>query len=299
MTHNTVQIKSNLRQSFPGLEVEDVVIMGEGFRSVAVGVDDRLVFLIGKHERAAKGFEREFEILPRIATALPVQIPNPEHFIKQSETFPFGVLGYPKIQGRTLTKALIPEVDLKKLARDVALLLAELHGFNFGSCDLESPRFFEEDRKLMNDVLPALKRLLPKNEYVLIENWWQSYLGDDANFEFEPVFIHGDLWYENFILDAELKRLVGVVDFEACGLGDIAREFAPLSYLGAEFLNTVVSNYASQKEIDGDGLKKRIQDQWARREFGGVRYSMVQDDEDELWDSIKKIKQGPIFNHLL
>ena len=35
-----------------------------------------------------------------------------------------------------------------------------------------------------------------------------------GDLDYSPVQIHGDLWYENLIIDEGCERLVGVVDFE-------------------------------------------------------------------------------------
>lgn len=53
-------------------------------------------------------------------------------------------------------------------------------------------------------------------------------------------YIHGDLWYENYILN-DNNELVGIVDFEGSGMGDPAYDIAALYYLGTDFINKVLS----------------------------------------------------------
>ncbi len=224
------------------------------------------------------------------------QIPTPQYFIESSEAFPFGVLCYPKIDGITLTKELIRKTNLPILALDIANFLVALHGLDARSFGLEHPDLFEEDQKLKKDVLPTLKRILSTSEQTLVVEWWKVYQEGEENFMFEPSLIHGDLWYENFLLEKDLQHLVGIIDFEACRLGDPASDFAPLYYLGSDFLEAVFSDYASKREVDLAAFRKRIQRHWEKREFGGIRYSIQNNDESELHDSIKKIRRGPILN---
>jgi aminoglycoside phosphotransferase (APT) family kinase protein len=271
-------------------------LIGEGFRSIAIEADGQYIVLIGKHSKSSEAFLQDKVILPQIADLLPCEIPTPQYFIESSEAFPFGVLCYPKIDGITLTKELIRKTNLPILALDIANFLVALHGLDARLFGLEHPDLFEEDQKLKKDVLPTLKRILSTSEQTLVVEWWKVYQEGEENFMFEPSLIHGDLWYENFLLEKDLQHLVGIIDFEACRLGDPASDFAPLYYLGSDFLEAVFSDYASKREVDLAAFRKRIQRHWEKREFGGIRYSIQNNDESELHDSIKKIRRGPILN---
>lgn len=55
------------------------------------------------------------------------------------------------------------------------------------------------------------------------------------------IFIHGDLWYENYILD-DNDELTGIIDFENAKYGDPASDISALCYLGNEFIMNLLRN---------------------------------------------------------
>ena len=50
-------------------------------------------------------------------------------------------------------------------------------------------------------------------------------------------YIHGDLWEENMIISKDYQDLVGIVDFDNFGLGDISKDYATLLDFGFDFIN--------------------------------------------------------------
>jgi len=294
-SQNIDELQTSLRKELGKLEVQSLKLIGEGFRSIAAETDDHIV-LVGKHQDASKSFRRDHAILPKIAGSLPIEVPSPDYFIESSESFPFGVLCYPKIRGTVITKGIIREINLQNLTGEIAGFLVALHSVNTDSLELTLLDIFEENQQLRDHILPTLEQILDRRERNLVVRWWKEYLENDDHFKFKPVLVHGDLWYENLILTQNLQNLVGVIDFEACGLRDPAADFAPLMHLGLCFCQDVFFAYSKDRENDSVAFHKRIQLHWERREFGGIRYSILNDDRKELADSIQKLRQGPILN---
>jgi len=98
-------------------------------------------------------------------------------------------------------------------------------------------------------------------------------------------FIHGDLWYENYILN-DNNELVGIVDFEGSGMGDPAYDIAALYYLGTGFINKVLSYY---KYTDED-LIKRVSMLIKAREIADFD-DMVKNYPEEVEEQVDKIKK--------
>ena len=71
-----------------------------------------------------------------------------------------------------------------------------------------------------------------------ILSWFNEYKNYLLTFN-DYHFIHGDLWYENYILN-DNNELVGIVDFEGSGMGDPAYDIAALYYLGTGFINMIM-----------------------------------------------------------
>lgn len=294
ITRNTDKIKKELSK-FLDFKINNIKIIGEGFRSIAIEVNDEFVFLIGKVPQASKTFSKEYKILPHIQNST-YKIPCPKWYIESTNELSYGFLGYTKIEGIILTQKLIEKTNLQNLAKDVASFLVELHSLDVNNLKLESPNFFDDDKKLYDSILPTLKQIFTKNEYALIVQWWEMYLNEKTNFNFSPKFVHGDVWPENFVIDKNLQHLIGIIDFEACGLGNPACDFAPLNYIGSDFLENVLLSYTEKVGIDDLTLRQRIDRQWEKREFGGLLYAIENNDEEELHDSIMKIRKGPILS---
>ena len=293
-TENIDALRNALRSELEGLDVQHLDFIGEGFRSIVAETDDHII-LIGKHPGSAESFKKEYTLLPGIAKSLPCEVPRPDYFA-ESELFPYGVMGYPKICGVVLSMENIDEANLQNVSAEVAEFLVALHNLDTRPLGLNQPDYLEQDRQLRDHVLPTLERVMERREFNLIDRWWKEYLENEDNFRFDPAFGHGDLWYENLILSQNLQHIVGVIDFEACGLRDPASDFAPLNHLSLDFCREVSSIYAKQKGLDLVPFDKCIQRHWEKREFGGIRYSIKNGDQDELNDSIRKLRRGPILS---
>lgn len=293
------EIEHGLRKQIPELAIGHIAIVAEGFRSVAVVVNGETIFLIGKHPQAVATFAKEQRLLPVLADRVPLAVPQPRWFAAHTPDFPHGFLGYPKLHGRSLTAELIAAADLDRIAADVAGFLIALHCFPVTQAQTlgvpAAEGWITEEAQLWAEIRPLLKERLPANEYVAVDVWWDRYLHQIAATPFAPVLIHGDLWYENLILGKDLQQVVGVVDFEACQIHDPALDFSPLHYLGMDFVEAVLQHYLPHSAKREDLFRLRMRRHWERREFGGLHYSLRYNDEEELQESIEKIRRGPIL----
>jgi aminoglycoside phosphotransferase (APT) family kinase protein len=290
--------EASIRSELGELSTSGLKQIGGGFRSIAFESTSHII-LVGKHPGASESFRREHRILPDIAEALPVDIPIPDFLIESSSAFPHGLMCYPRIIGTVLTKENIPKANLTNLALETAGFLTSLHSIDISTFELDQPDIRLETKLLRDETLPILKQSLNDREYDLVFRWWTSYIDSEDNFTFDPVFIHGDLWYENLILTEDLQHLAGVIDFEACGLKDPAADFAPLTYLGTSFCESVLSEYlrlCNGRKIDNAAFSRRIKCYAETREFGGLRYAIEHDNGKELEDSLHKLRNGTILN---
>jgi aminoglycoside phosphotransferase (APT) family kinase protein len=198
-----------------------------------------IVFRLGKNAAAAQGFAREVQLLPVLAGRLPCAVPAPQWYSPPSTPFPFGVLGYHKLPGVPLSPQFGAPSLYAQAARDIAHFLVSLHRFpvqDTKACGVPTDRGAAAWlTSIGNRVLPELQRRLPTAEYARLQQWWQVVSGDDTLDEYEPVLRHGDLWYENILVDGATGRVSGVLDFEHVAIGDPAQDFATQLHLGAGF----------------------------------------------------------------
>jgi aminoglycoside phosphotransferase (APT) family kinase protein len=146
------------------------------------------------------------------------------------------------------------------------------------------------------DVLPSLLLALHRDELRRVEVWWDELLADPALSLQTPVLCHGDLWYENVLVDEACRTVSGVVDFEAANVGDPAQDFAALRHLGDRATGAVIEAYrVLGGRLDGT-FAHRLQRYWELREFEGIRFAVVHADEDEFADSVRKLRGGALLN---
>jgi aminoglycoside phosphotransferase (APT) family kinase protein len=203
----------------------------------------------------------------------------------------FGAIGYRKLAGVPLTPAAAGE----PVAADLADFLASLHRYPVAEAErLGVPHaigWSEAVAELEADVLPALRDLVTPDERASLERWLAEVSADAALEDFAPALCHRDLWYENVLVAGAPARLVGVVDWEAARIGDPAQDLAVQWHLGESFAAAVLTAYGPPDAR----FSARVERFWELREFAGLRWSLEQDDEVELADSIAKLRAGPIL----
>ncbi len=286
-----------LLKAFPGLGViTPLRVLGAGFNSTAIETTEGLVFRIGKNDVAAQGYVKEAQLLPILAGYLPVPIPDPQWHVLASPDFPFGVIGYRKLPGSPLSRESLKPANQTQLAAALANFLRALHSFPIERASGLSRIGMKYYSALRDKVLPPLRSALTDSQYQIVANWWETFLADEEMQNYHPVLQHGDLWYENILVDEPARTITGILDFEAMAIGDAAADFASLLYLGEPFVAQVLQFYAEAAGSLDENFVHRLNRWWQLRDFGGIAFSVRYDDAAELADSIRKIREGPILN---
>ncbi|MBX3083993.1 MAG: phosphotransferase [Anaerolineae bacterium] len=284
-----------LRKLFPDLKtVTPLRVLGSGFNSTALETAEGLVFRIAKNEWAAAGYRKEARFLPVMAAQLPTPIPDPQWYAATSGTFPFGVIGYRKLAGTPMTNN-VSNLNQDTLAGSIAQFLMALHGIPLDVVEGMKRSEVADYTALRESVMPTLRTTLTSGEYATIATWWERFLVDVNVTAYQPVVCHGDLWYENMLVDDTAQQVTGVLDFENMTISDPALDFVALLYLGEAFVAQVIRAYEKAGGMLGGDFLRRLNWLWGLREFGGVAYSVRFDDAEELADSIEKIRKGPIL----
>ena len=226
-------------------------------------------------------------------------VPEPKWFAPQTNRFPLGVIGYPKIEGRTLQPSLVRADNLPELADQAARVLVALHSVprsEVADVGLPQPGVMAANfRSLARETLPVLRERITSLEFERLDLWWQAFLADERMAQFEPALTHGDFWFENMIVDETATRILGIVDWEHASIGDRAQDLATLLHLGQEFTSETLRAYRKHggRFDDDDGY--RVDRLWELRDFYGVLYGIRFNDEEELLDSIRKLREGPVL----
>ena len=293
-------IARGLTEAFP--ELGDVAVtktLGIGFNSIAVETGGGLLFRVARTEGTAARFAMETRLLPILRASLPVAVPEPRWFAPRTSHFPLGVIGYPKIEGRPLQPGLVDADNLPELADQAARVLVALHSVprsEVADVGLPQPDEMSDNyRSLAHETLPVLKERMAPLEFDRLDLWWEAFLADERMTQFEPALTHGDFWFENMIVDEEASRLAGVVDWEHATIGDRAQDLATLLHLGRGFTSETLRAYRRHGGLFDDDDCYRMERLWELRDFYGVLYGIRFDDGEELVDSIRKLREGPVL----
>lgn len=197
--------------------VRPIGVLGSGYYSLAVETASEFVFRLGCTEQVVGRHEKEARLLPWLQGRLPLAIPQPRWRIAPCAALPYGAIGYPKLAGRTLSADVLREIDLGRLALDLARFMQALHAvpsneaLQHGASPLETRR--AELERLRANVLMILAPRVSTSCYECIVSWWDEFLTEPEMNRFEPVLIHNDLGGQNLLVDED-GRLTGVLDWE-------------------------------------------------------------------------------------
>jgi aminoglycoside phosphotransferase (APT) family kinase protein len=309
---NLEESAAALARLFPGLErISPLQLLDQGFSSFVVETAASVVFRIARHAAAGQGYFREKATLPELAPQVPLPIPCPAWFAAADAAFPYGVLGYPGLPGRTFAAAersgapadLSTEgVRLDLVAADLGQFLAALHRVrpsSLPSVEIQLPHQRRgEWEAIRGECLPALVGPLGPDEYYKIAGWWDEFLSDLDLDDYTPVVRHGDFWYGNLLIDEHEGNVSAVLDFEKLAASDPADDFAVQYHLGEDFAEEVLELYHEAGGPRDAALPRRARRLWEIRHFEGLRWAVRFGDAGELAQAVEKLRGGPILTPL-
>ncbi len=304
MDQHDLPLADALQCAFQDLPaIESLHKVGDGFGSSVLEVEagGAFMFRLGRHAASAHGYEREWRLLPALAPRVPLAIPCPRWYAAPCKNFPFGALGYPKIAGTSLHPRHLTASTRPRLIDGIARFLVALHAFpTFEAVSLGIPLWDAqaEARAQEADTLMLLRERLTPVEWARVAAWLQEFQRDPVMLDSQPSLIHGDLWYENVLVNQDATALEGVVDFESARVGDIAQDFATLRYLGDDFAAAVLRAYTLAGGRPGPNIAQRVERFWEYREFPTLLHLWQIGDLVELEESIHKLCTGPILGTL-
>lgn len=274
-------------------------VLGEGYFSMAVATASSHVFRLATAPMVFERYEREWRVLPWLARQhLPLEVPAPRWLLAPGGAFPFGGIGYPLIEGRTLTEADAAGPHAAHLAEQIAAFNLALHrlpveearalGVPDGTA--VDRAWHETDRAVSTR---ALASVLTAAEQATIEGWWRGFFAafeareagearaSAASPAYTPVFTHADIGDENLLVALDGTRLVGVIDFEHCAVGDPLNDFRNLQYLGRDCYTAAIEAYERLGGPSLRDLEGYLEWRWQRGAFPAIRRAWQRNDPIE------------------
>lgn len=255
-----------ITEKFPGWTVNTLEYMGEGWESVAYRVNSAYIFRFPKRAYTGHCLELETRLLPELAPKVKVAIPNFE-FVSTTPGahFPYPFVGYKLIEGFSSEEWDEALFEAEWWHPAVLEFIHAIHSF-----PLE--RASELGAANMNPVAKATGQNVPapsswrqglSDFYELIRQdgfgvlsatakagvskCFEDFLGNERNFEYEPVLLHADLSEDHILLDLKSRQVVGIIDFGDVAIGDPAYDVFPA--LLPDYKGQIGPNFESRRKF--------------------------------------------------
>ena len=234
--------RSIIVDSFPELRGSTFSIITQGWHSVAIDVDDRLIFKFPKDEVARAALLKEAALLKIIRRA--VRLPVPELSIHEGPPI---FSRHEKLKGGYLLPDLyasLTETSRARLGAALGAFYRDLHAL-----DLKRMISGGATRVMPWQSLEAIRRkavpLLPQE----LRAWAAAAADAFERLPPDPHgltygFFDGHGW--NMAFDAECGRLNGVYDFADSGIGPVHQEFIYSNFIAPDLTRRIIAAYEAE-----------------------------------------------------
>ena len=221
-----------------------------GWDSFVVEVNGEWIFRFPRDAGAEEVLRKEVALLPALARALPVAVPEPEHFVDGPDVF----AGYRKVDGLPFSAVAEAGRTAAAAGASFAAFLRALHAFPLdaaraaGLPPATRETWRDAQAQLCADFETRVVPLLPRERAGQGVALLRSFLEDDASFAFSPALVHYDLGPTHLFFASD-GRLTGVIDWSDATIGDPAVDFAwALNATPHAFRAPLISGYAGAED---------------------------------------------------
>jgi aminoglycoside 2''-phosphotransferase len=288
--------KELIETSFPEIQIETWAFHLSGWDSVVLEVNDALMFRFPRPNRpdVEAQLEKEIALLPELAKALPLPIPQFDYLGDGSNGTGRRFVGYRKLAGVQLRGDHPALQRPQQIARQLGEFISCLHRFPVeraaqlkiapvSAADWRQ-RYIDLYEQVRTDVLPLLEPALRAKAAAL----WEGFVAIDANFLFHPVLIHADLNNDHILYDEAGDTITGIIDWGDVKIGDPAMDFADLLHTyGREFVEVVLANYQLEQDAT---FWQRVSFYAAAMPFYEVLYGLIESDEAHVQHGLDGVR---------
>ncbi len=243
--------------SVPRLRVETCKLHLSGWDSVALEVNDALIFRFPRPNRpdVEEQLEKERALLPELANVLPLPIPQFAYIGDAPSGSGRRFVGYRKIDGVELRGDDLTMIEIEPIAHQLAEFLSRLHAFpveravQLGLPAVSAADWRRQYEGLYRRVSERIFQLLEEPVRTQNAALWEGFLSNDDYFTFRPALIHRDLSSDHILYDAARGVIVGIIDWGDASIGDPAFDFVGLlGDYGPAFAEATLAHYEGEHD---------------------------------------------------
>lgn len=247
--HDLKTLRATLLARFPELAGARLSVLANGWDSLALDVDSRLIFKFPRDAEAAAALRREAALLAIIRPAVSLPVPDLA-LVSEAPLFS----RHAKLPGEHLLASdyqHLPEPARERLAADLARFHAELHAIEEGSPRAAGALPIKPWQPVSAIRARALP-LLPENQRPLAERTLAAFAALPPDPHGQTYgFFDGHGW--NMAFDHAAQKLNGVYDFADSGFGPLHQEFIYAGLISPDLVARLVAAYEA---ITGKALDR-------------------------------------------
>lgn len=235
---------------FPDLAIVSCDVHSQGWDSVAVVVNNALIFRFPKRPDVEPQYRTEARLLPQLAPTLSVAAPRFEFIWPGGPAYPHGFVGYRLIAGQQLDATLLRSLRAELLAAQLARAITEIHRFpaqlaaQAGVPGGDTQHWRDEYRSLYARIQAQVFPLLSTAARGRCAARFEAFLQNEDYFRFDTKLIHCDLNAEHILVDPAHNTISGIIDWGDAAIGDPAIDFTGLyAELDQDFMDQVLAHY--------------------------------------------------------
>ena len=239
-------------EAFPDLATSVFTPQPRGWDSLAIDVDDRLIFKFPRQESGRAALVREAALLAIVHPA--VTLPTPNMTLHEGPPL---FSRHDKLRGVHLEPPIyaeLPERARDSVAEDLALFYAELHALPQDALAAAGvgpikPWLGPED--ILRRTWPVLTDPLRRYAERTIAAW-RDLPADPYGLTYG--FFDGHGW--NMAFDVAAQRLAGLYDFGDSGFGQLQQEFIYSNMISPDLTSRIISRYGAmtRRPLDADRI---------------------------------------------
>lgn len=242
------KFRAAIVRDFPALASAEFTLIGDGWDSIAVDVDGKLIFKFPRNKVARAALRRESAILGAVRAAISLAVPD----LRLHEGPPL-FSSHLKLKGRQIETEdydALPEEARQKLGEDLARFYAELHGLDparMKAAGAQPVSGWHTAAAIRKKALPLLSRKLRRYARHIVEAH-KALSPDPGGTVFG--FFDGHGW--NMAFNRKKQRLVGIYDFADSGFGPRHEDFTYSNAISPDLTARIVSAYEglTERELD-------------------------------------------------